>query len=329
MATKVYNGFDLQGQRIQNMGDPSSSSDAATKAYVDGVINGLQWKQPVRVASTANLTVASGVVNGATVDGVTLATGDRILLKNQSSGAENGIYIVAASGAASRALDMDSTAECQAATVLVREGTANGDKSFTQTAEIVTIGTTAQTWIQFGNGTVYTAGNGLNESPAGTFNVTNSDGSITVGADTVSLASQVAGAGLTLNAGVLDVVGDSSITVSANSLGLAAGVAGNGLTLTSGVLDVVAGTGLSAAANSIGIDTSVVARKFSGDYGNGSSTSIAVTHSLGTKDVTVSVRLNSTDEAIITDWVATSTSVVTLTFATAPASNAIRVTVIG
>src|SRR4051812_34626019 len=170
---KVGNGLDLQGQRIQNMADPSTASDAATKSYVDGVINGLEWKQPVRAASTANLTVASAVVNGAVVDGVTLATGDRILLKNQTTGGENGIYIVAASGAASRAADMDSTAECQAATTLVKEGTANGDKSFTQTAEIVTIGTTAQTWIQFGNGTVYTAGSGLNESPAGTFNVTN------------------------------------------------------------------------------------------------------------------------------------------------------------
>lgn len=368
MATKVYNGFDLQGQRIQNMGDPSSSGDAATKAYVDNSLNGLQWKAPVRVASTANLTVASAVVNGATVDGISLVTGDRILLKNQSSGAENGIYIVAASGAASRALDMDSTAECKSATVFVAEGTANGDKAFTQTAEIVTIGTTAQNWVQFGGaGSTYTAGSGLSESPANTFNVDTGTASATgleissdtvriaaaaagsgltggggapldvnvgsgleISTDAVRIAAAAAGAGLTGGAGSALAVGaGNGITVNADDVALASSTAGGGLTYTTGVLAVGAGTGITVNADDVAINTSVVARKSSGDIGNGSSTSIAYTHSLGTKDVSVTLRLNSTDEMIIADWVATSTSQVTVTFAVAPASNAVRITCIG
>ena len=72
------------------------------------VVNGLSWKQPVRVASTANVAIATGLENGDSIDGVTLATGNRVLLKNQTAPEENGIYVVVASGAASRSSDMDS-----------------------------------------------------------------------------------------------------------------------------------------------------------------------------------------------------------------------------
>jgi hypothetical protein len=372
MATKVYNGFDLQGQRIQNMGDPSSSSDAATKAYVDNSLQGLQWKAPVRVASTANLAVASAVVNGATIDGVSVVTGDRVLLKNQTAPEENGIYIVAASGAASRASDLDTAAKAKSATVFVAEGTANGDKAFTQTGEIVTLGTTAQNWVQFGGaGSTYTAGSGLSESPANTFNVNTGTASATgleisggavriatdaaggglsggggsalsvntgtasstlleVSGDAVRVSADAAGAGLTGGAGSALAVGaGSGITVNANDVALASSAAGAGLTYSTGVLAVGAGTGITVNADDIAINTSVVARKSSGDIGNGSSTSIAYTHNLGTKDVIVQLRLNSTDEAIIADWVATSTTQVTVTFASAPATNAVRITVLG
>jgi hypothetical protein len=92
---------------------------------------------------------------------------------------------------------------------------------------------------------------------------------------------------------------------------------------------VVASGGISAVAGGLQIDTSIVARKYSTSVGNGSLTSIPVTHNLGTKDVSVTTRLNSTDEMILVDWVATDTNTVTLTFATAPAASAVRVTVIG
>lgn len=161
MATKILNGLDLTSQRIINLGDPSGASDAATKNYVDNALAGLSWKQPVRVATTTNGALATAYANGQTIDGVTLTTGMRILVKDQTTGSENGVYTVNASGAPTRATDADSTAELQNATVYVIAGTVNADKAYTQTANDPIPGTTALTWAQVGGGTAYTAGNGL------------------------------------------------------------------------------------------------------------------------------------------------------------------------
>lgn len=132
--------------------DPSSALHAATKQYVDSVSGGglADWKDSVRAASTANVTLSTGVENGDTLDGVTLATGDRILLKNQTTGSENGIYTVNASGAPTRATDADGAGEfVQGTSVLVREGsTLSGTTWFITTSGTITIGTTATTWVQ-------------------------------------------------------------------------------------------------------------------------------------------------------------------------------------
>ena len=123
----------------------------ALQSYVDNAVAGLSWKDEVRVASTANLAVASAVVNAAVVDGVTLTTGDRILLKDQSAPAENGIYIVAASGAASRSTDADSETDIRGASVFVTSGTTNGGKRFTcSVSGTITLGTTALPFVLFG-----------------------------------------------------------------------------------------------------------------------------------------------------------------------------------
>ena len=260
---KIMNGLDLQSQKIIALADPSANTDAANKQYVDNVARGLAWKNPVRVATTANGTLATAFANGQSIDGVTLATNDRILLKNQSTATDNGIYTVNASGAPTRAVDADTNGELAPGTsVSVTEGTANADKVFMIISDAaITIGTTAQTWGQLSGGTSYTGGNGIN-------------------------------------------------------------VAGS-------VISAVQNTGVIVNGSGIGIDTSLVSRKYSANVGNGSLTSIAVTHGLGTKDVTVSLRQVSDDSGIITDWVATDTNTVTLTFAVAPASNALRVTVTG
>lgn len=162
MARKFYNGIDGMAQKGQNFADGTAGTDLVTKQQLDNALVGLAWKAPVRAATTANGTLATAFANGQSLDGVTLATGDRILLKNQTAGAENGIYIVAASGAPSRAPDADSTAELRGATVFVVEGTANGDKAFTLNTDNVTVGTTAQVWVQFGGGGAsYTASLGV------------------------------------------------------------------------------------------------------------------------------------------------------------------------
>lgn len=161
MSKKSLTGFDANNKVVSNVADPSAATDAANKQYVDGLIRGLSWKDEVRAATTANGTLATAFANGQTIDGITLATNDRILVKDQSSGQENGIYTVNASGAPTRAVDADATAELENAAVFVALGTVNADRAYVQTATVTTPGTTPQTWVQFGGGGTVTAGNGL------------------------------------------------------------------------------------------------------------------------------------------------------------------------
>lgn len=161
MTLKIKKGADLNNNRLVNLADATSATDAVTLQQLQAMVRGLSWKDEVRAASTANGTLASAFANGSTLDGITLATNDRILLKDQTTPAENGVYTVNASGAPTRAVDADSTAELENATVFVSNGTVNADKAYTQTATVTTPGTTAQTWVQFGGGGSVTAGNGL------------------------------------------------------------------------------------------------------------------------------------------------------------------------
>lgn len=132
-------------------------SQSAVKSYVDNVSTGLTWKASVRAATTANGTLATAYENGDAIDGVTLATGDRILLKNQTAGAENGLYTVNASGAPTRTTDADTSAEMLQATVFVREGTANADTQWTCTNNTITLGTTALVFAQVSGAGTYSA----------------------------------------------------------------------------------------------------------------------------------------------------------------------------
>lgn len=135
-------GLLTAGGGVTGLPAPVGTSDATNKAYVDAIAAGLKWKQSVIAATTANGTLASAYENGDTIDAVVLATGDRILLKDQTTATENGIYIVAASGAPTRATDADSGTELVSAAVFVSKGTANADRAFVCTNDAITLGVT-------------------------------------------------------------------------------------------------------------------------------------------------------------------------------------------
>jgi hypothetical protein len=267
---KVLDGLSLGSQQIKNLADGSVASDAATYGQVLNLVNGLDFKQNVRAASTANVTVSAP---GASIDGVTLVSGDRVLLKNQTTGSENGVYVF--NGAASpltRATDGVQGELTAAATFVVSEGTNKGTAVVTSaptqwtlaTADPITIGTTALVFNQSGAaGTTYTGTNG------------------------------VAVAGSVISAAV------------------------------------VASGGISAVAGGLQVDRTKTPQLFASTIGDGSTTSIVVTHNLGTKDVIIALREVVTDVVVSTDWTATSVNTVTLIFAVAPTASQYRVAILG
>ena len=160
--TAPTSSFSMNSQKITSLADPTADQDAATKAYVDAATAGLNVHASVKAATTANITLASAVENGDTLDGVTLATGDRILIKNQTTKADNGVYVVAASGAPARAADYNTTPEVDAGDfIFVESGTVNGKTGWIQTNTIATIGTSDIEFTQFSGAGTYAAGTGL------------------------------------------------------------------------------------------------------------------------------------------------------------------------
>ena len=183
---------DVNTSRITSVTDPTGAQDAATKAYVDAVKTGLDVKDSVRVATTANITISTALNNGDTLDGVTLATNDRVLVKNQSTGSQNGIYIVKASP--SRATDFDADAEVTAGSfTFVEEGTTNADSGWVLTTDDdITVGTTAMAFAQFSGAGQITAGTGLTKS-GNTLNAIGTANKITVSGDAITIADAYVG----------------------------------------------------------------------------------------------------------------------------------------
>ncbi|MCD5994136.1 head decoration protein [Pseudomonas sp. CDFA 602] len=238
---KLVVALDANGNVVNNLPDAILPQQPVTLAQLNAAVAGYSWKSPVRAATTANITLSGA----QTIDGVSIVAGDRVLVKSQTAGSGNGIYLASA-GAWTRSTDFDAGNEALGAATFVSEGTTLGNTVWLQTTDApITIGTTALVFTQIASGATYTAGNGI----------------------------------------------------------------------------LIVGGAITA-------DPAVVARKASATIGDGSATTIAVTHNLNTQDVIVSVREVSTNAVVLADVVPNGVNTVQVTFSTAPTTGQYRVTVL-
>jgi hypothetical protein len=304
---------------------PTDAAHIATKGYVDAARQGLDVKQSVRVATTEPINLASDLEAGDVIDGEALVAGDRVLVKNQSTSSENGIYVAVASGAASRSSDANGTADTGEITpgtfVFVEEGTVNSDKGFVvSTNGTITVGVSAINWTQFSGAGSFTAGDGLSQS-GNTINVNVVADRTAITGDAVDIASTY--------------VGQSSIT----TLG----------TITTGVwngTDVAVadgGTGASDAASArtnLGIKTTAgtatttastlarVAKQGCAAHSGGTSTT-TVTHLFNTVDVIVQIFEVATGATVIGDVTRNNADTVTVTLLGSISANDYTIVVTG
>ena len=294
----------LNGQRITSLSTPSAGTDAVNKDYVDAARAGLSVKDPVRVASTANVVVATGTL--LTIDGVTLVAGDRVLLKNQTTASQNGIYI-AATGAWARSSDTDTSGEMiPGSAVWVNEGTSNGDSRWVLTTNApITLGTTALTFTKDFQAADVVAGAGLTKSGS-TLDVIGTANRITVGADNVDIASTYAG--------------QTSITT--------LGTISAGTWAATDVAVLHGGTGASDAAGAktnLGFMTRYSTNNLVATAGQ----VISYTHSLNTLDVLVQVYSIATGEEVEFDIKRTGVNTISLSANQALTAGTYRIVVIG
>ena len=154
----------LNSQTITNLSDPVNTQDAATKGFVEATSQGLDVKDSVKVATTGNITISTALNSGDSIDGVTLADNDRVLVKDQSTASQNGIYIVGSSPA--RASDLAAGADAAGMFTFVEQGSVNADNGFVCTSNkgSAVVGTNNLTFAQFSGAGQVTAGDGLDKS---------------------------------------------------------------------------------------------------------------------------------------------------------------------
>jgi hypothetical protein len=299
--------FSMNSQKIVSLADPVDPQDAATKSYVDAARSGLDVKASVRAATTAEITLSGE----QTIDGVSVVAGNRVLVKNQSAAAENGIYVASASGW-SRADDANSSAEVTAGMfTFVSEGTVNADSGWVLTTnDTITLGTTELAFAQFSGAGQITAGAGLTKT-GNTIDAVGTADRITVNSDSIDIASSYVGQTSITTLGTI-----ATGTWQGTDVGVAYG--GTGASDAAGAKTNLGFMTRYAASNELLVPSSGIV-------------TWTVTHNLGTKDVTVQVYDLATDASVEVDVVRTSTSVVTLSWVAGAnvAADSYRVVVIG
>ena len=263
MATLVNTILDFGGaRRLTNIGPAQANGEAVVFEQLQEAIEGISWKDNARVAATTSVNIASP---GATVDGVAMTAGDRVVLTSQSVASENGIYVWnGASTPMTRSLDANVFEELEGAVITVTEGASNAGTTWRQTQAGGTIDVDDIIWASFNAG-----------APAAT--------ETTAGIAEIATQAEV-------DAGV-----DDQRFVTPLKLASYAGRA----------------------------------KRYSQTFGDGSATSYAITHNLGTEDVQVYVReTGGSKRMVIAEVQHTNTNAVTIITDSAPASNSLRVTVV-
>ena len=361
--TAPTSSVSFNSQKITSLADPTDPQDAATKAYVDAARSGLDVKQSVRVATTEEITL-SGT---QTIDGVSVIVGNRVLVKNQGTASENGIWVVNSS-TWSRASDADSDAEVTAGLfTFVEQGTVNGDAGWVLTTNNpITVGTTGLTFAQFSGTGQITAGAGLTKD-GNTLNVVGTADRITANADSIDIASTYVGQNTittlgtvttgTWNGSTIGVGYGGTGVTSFTSNGIVYGnggsalqvtgagtqyqvlQAGSGGTPTFGALNLAqsaAVTGALPVANGgTGSTTASAARsalavptKYKATVPSGSTTAV-ITHNLDTTDVIVQIYEVSSGDTVFCDVTRYDANTVNLVFSTAPTSGQYKVVIVG
>jgi hypothetical protein len=194
IATQAANNVSISGGAVTGLGSPSANSDAATKDYVDQAVAGLRTRIIAECATTGNINLSNALEAGDAIDGVTLVAGDRVLVKDQSTASENGLYIAVGSGAgaASRDPEHDTIAELSGGMVVVNQGSVNDNKIFLCTTDNTgSVGSTSITYVVVtpsNSGTVTQIG--IADAGAGEFTVGNtpitSSGNITLAINSIA-----------------------------------------------------------------------------------------------------------------------------------------------
>ncbi len=294
-TTDLGADLDAANFKITNLGTPTADTDAATKAYVDSVAEGLHVHASVAAATTGNVDLASAP---STIDGVTLTNGMRILVKAQSDAAENGIYRYdSATDALVRTVDYDTAPEIDAGDfVFVDGGNTYGNTGWVQTNTITTLGDDDIVWVQFSGAGTFTAGDGLTVD--GTeFNVVGTADRIHVNADSVDIASTYVGQTSITTLGTV-----TTGTWNADTIAIANG--GTGATTAAGAKTNLGFMTRYTAANPLLTETS-------------GGVEWVVTHNLGTKNVIVQVYDLATSDEVVVDVERTNTTQATLTWVAA------------
>ena len=209
----------LNSQTITNVADPVNAQDAATKGFVEATSQGLDVKDSCVAATTGNITISTALNNGDTLDGVTLSTNDRVLVKDQSTASQNGIYIVGSSPA--RADDLAAGADAAGMFTFVEQGTVNADNGFVCTSNkgSAVVGPNNLTYAQLSGAGQITAGDGLDKS-GNTLSVDlKANGGLVI--ESTEIAIDLAASSIT---GTLPVTKLTSLTSSVSELNVLDGI---------------------------------------------------------------------------------------------------------